>query len=118
MSGEKMTMNHSKRSDVEPSFFSDEHRISAIYAMDVRAKMAAEQARDESDEEIERCLGACVGSHLLTPVAKFIRAHGLPLVGADADAAWVASVSAGVSVPGNQGRVYSVDVLNIAHGAA
>ena len=113
MIAEQMTMSYSKRKDAEPSFLSDEHCLSAIYAMDVRAKMAAEEARDESDEEIERCLGRCVGAHLLIPVANFVRAHGLPLVGADADAAWFASVDAGVSVPGNQERVYSVDVLNL-----
>ena len=113
MIAEQRTMIYSKRRDAEPSFLSDEHCLSAIYAMDVRCVMAAEDARDESDEEIERCLGGCVGAHLLIPVANFVRAHGLPLVGAGADAAWFASVDAGVSVPGNQGRVYSVDVLNL-----
>lgn len=113
MIADQMTMGHSKRRDAEPSFLSDEHCLSAIYAMDVRCVMAAEDARDESDEEIERCLGGCVGAHLLIPVAKFIRAHGLPLVGAGANAAWVDSLISGVSVPGNRCRVYSVDVLNL-----
>lgn len=50
------------------------------YLDGIRGRLAAERARDDSDQELERCLSRCVCNRLV-PVAKQLRDDGFQLAG-------------------------------------
>lgn len=55
--------------------------VAKNYLGQIRSRMLAEGAVNDSDAEIERTLMPCVGGHLLVPVARYLRASGYALLG-------------------------------------
>jgi hypothetical protein len=51
-----------------------------IYLDDIRAKLRADYAQNDSDAELERILTPCVCGHFLVPCAKELRNRGIDLV--------------------------------------
>ena len=47
----------------------------------IRGRLAVERARDDSDQELDRCLSQCIRGDTLVPIAKQLRDNGCQLSG-------------------------------------
>lgn len=56
------------------------HAWSASHVDAIRGRLAAEDARNDSDAELKRCLSPCVAGKRLVPAAQLLRDEGVQLV--------------------------------------